>query len=98
MHYAYILWSSKSSNYYFGSTTDLRKCLAELNSGKSKATAPYLPWRLVWYGAFENRWLAEDFERYLKTGSGKASAYKRLANSGVLKKDKTELKSGVTNL
>lgn len=95
MHYAYILWSSKSSNYYFGSTTDLRKRLTEHNSGKSKATAPYLPF---WYGAFENRRLAEDFERYLKTGSGKAFAYKRLANSGVLKKDKPEPKSGVTKL
>lgn len=41
----------------------------------------------MWYGAFENERKAKDFERYLKTGSGKAFAYKRLLNSEALKKD-----------
>jgi hypothetical protein len=45
----------------------------------------------VWYGAFATRALAEDFERYLKSGSGKAFAYKRLVNSEALKKDKVGL-------
>lgn len=53
-----------------------------------KSTAPFLPWKLVHYSAFENKKLAKDFELYLKTGSGKAFAYKRLLNSGVLKKDR----------
>jgi len=88
MHYVYILWSSKSSNFYFGSTRDIKKRFEEHNTGKSKATAPYIPWRLVWYSCFENKKLAEDFEQYLKSGSGKAFAYKRLLNSESLKKDK----------
>ncbi len=91
MHYAYILWSSKSSNFYFGSTGDIRQRFAAHNNGLSKATAPYRPWKLVWYGAFATRALAEDFERYLKSGSGKAFAYKRLVNSEALKKDKVGL-------
>lgn len=92
MYYSYILWSSKSANFYFGSTKDLRLRFKQHNAGLSKATAPYKPWKLVWYGAFEDKKLAEDFERYLKTGSGKAFAYKRLANSEVLKKDRGVVK------
>jgi predicted GIY-YIG superfamily endonuclease len=88
MHYTYILWSSKSSNFYFGSTSNLEKRLEEHNKGLSKSTAPYAPWKLVWFAAFENRKLAEDFERYLKSGSGKAFAYKRFLDSEALKKDK----------
>ena len=91
MHYVYILHSSKSSNFYFGSTFNVRKRFEQHNKGLSKATAPYVPWKLVWYAGFQNKKLAEDFERYLKTGSGKAFAYKRLLNSEALKKDKLRL-------
>jgi predicted GIY-YIG superfamily endonuclease len=88
MHYVYILHSSKSLNFYFGSTHDVKKRFKQHNKGLSKATAPYIPWKLVWYSSFQNKKLAEDFEHYLKTGSGKAFAYKRFLNSEVLKKDK----------
>lgn len=46
----------------------------------------YIPWKLVWYGAFSSEKEARNFERYLKTGSGKSFAYKRLV-SEALKKD-----------
>lgn len=45
-----------------------------------------MPWKLVWYGAFDTEKEAKDFELYLKSGSGKAFAYKRLV-SEVLAKD-----------
>lgn len=51
-----------------------------------KATRPHLPWRLVFYAAFETLQQAKDFELYLKSGSGKAFAYKRLV-SETWKKD-----------
>ncbi len=86
MHYTYILWSSKSKNFYYGSSSDLRKRFIEHNKGLVKSTKPYLPWKLVFYAGFENKNLAEDFERYLKSGSGKAFAYKRLLDVA-LKKD-----------
>lgn len=78
MHYAYILLSSKSHTFYFGSTNDLRARLKLHNVGGVPSTKPHLPWKLVWYGAFTTEKEARDFERYLKTGSGKAFAYKRL--------------------
>jgi predicted GIY-YIG superfamily endonuclease len=64
------------------------------NSGAVKATRPHLPWKLVWYGAFHTEKEARDFERYLKTGSGKAFAYKRLI-SVALKKDLFRRRKGI---
>lgn len=86
MHYTYILLSSKSHIFYFGSSNDLNKRLKLHNSGKVSSTRPHIPWRLAWYGAFETEKQARDFELYLKNGSGKAFAYKRLI-SVALEKD-----------
>ncbi|MCX6763548.1 MAG: GIY-YIG nuclease family protein [Candidatus Moranbacteria bacterium] len=86
MHYCYILLSSKSHTFYFGSANDLKERLKLHNSGKVKSTKPHIPWKLVWYSAFETEKQARDFEQYLKTGSGKAFAYKRFI-SVALKKD-----------
>lgn len=78
MYYAYILLSSKSHIFYFGSTSDLKTRVEQHNKGKSFATKPHIPWELVWYSGFQTQKEAEDFELYLKSGAGKAFAYKRL--------------------
>ena len=85
MFYTYILLSSKSHIFYFGSTKDLRIRLKQHNSGEVKSTKPHLPWKLVWYGAFETEKQARDFELYLKNGSGKSFAYKRLVSEALAK-------------
>lgn len=85
MYYTYILRSSKSKIFYYGWTKDLRKRVREHNEGLSFATKPYVPWKLVFYAAFETEKQAKDFELYLKSGSGKAFAYKRLVNVALTK-------------
>lgn len=85
MYYSYILLSSKFHLFYFGSTNNLKSRLELHNSGKVTSTKPYIPWRLVWYGAFETETEARNFEQYLKTGSGKAFAYKRLVSVALTK-------------
>ncbi len=85
MFYAYILLSSKSHTFYFGSTNNLKNRLKLHNEGKVKSTKPYFPWKLVWYGAFETEKQARDFELYLKNGSGKSFAYKRLISVALAK-------------
>ena len=85
MHYCYILLSPQSHIFYFGYAKDLKSRLRLHNSGQVKSTKPHLPWRLVWYGAFETGEEAKAFERYLKTGSGKAFAYKRLVPNALAK-------------
>lgn len=85
MHYCYILLSSKSHIFYFGSTNDLRSRLKLHNEGKVRSTKAHLPWKLVWYSAFETEKQARDFEQYLKTGSGKSFAYKRFVSVALAK-------------
>lgn len=88
MKYVYILYSSKSDGFYYGASRDIQKRIKAHNAGHVDSTRPYKPWKLVWCAGFETSKLASDFEKYLKTGSGKAFAYKRFIQSGVSKKDK----------
>ena len=64
--------------YYVGVTADLRVRLKTHNAGKVKHTSKHLPWRLKTYIAFSDERQAVEFERYLKTASGRAFAKKRL--------------------
>jgi len=81
MFYTYILYSSKAKIFYFGYTANLLKRVSEHNNRLSFATKPYLPWKLVWYCGFAKERDAKAFELYLKSGAGKAFAYKRLVCS-----------------
>jgi putative endonuclease len=79
MYYVYLIQSKTlPEQRYVGFTTDLRKRFAAHNAGGSTRTAKYRPWRLVSYHAFAEKCRAQEFEYYLKTGSGKAFASKRL--------------------
>jgi len=81
MYYTYILYSSKSKIFYYGHSPILKERFKMHNDGLSLSTKPHIPWKLVWYCAFPNLKGAKDFELYLKSGSGKAFAYKRLVRS-----------------
>ncbi|URW75109.1 GIY-YIG nuclease family protein [Sphingomonas donggukensis] len=79
MFYVYILRSvGDPEQHYTGLTDDLRARLAEHNAGRSAHTAKYRPWILVSYTALPNRERAAAFERYLKSGSGRAFANRHL--------------------
>lgn len=78
MYYAYILESTvKPGTLYRGQTEDLKSRLADHNAGRCKTTSTLRPWRIRFYAAFETLQLAQDFERYLKSGSGHAFAKRR---------------------
>jgi putative endonuclease len=79
MKYVYTLESlSHPTETYVGLADDLRSRFAAHNTGRSPHTAKFMPWRLVTYVAFSDPKKAVAFERYLKTGSGRAFAKKRL--------------------
>ena len=79
MHYVYILRSkTHPDETYIGSTHDLRKRLAEHNAGKSIHTNKFKPWELMTYVALPEKRIAENLERYLKSGSGRAFAERHL--------------------
>jgi len=80
MQYVYII-KNKINQYYVGVTWNIPKRINEHNSGLSKSTSYKRPWKLVFYSAFPTRDHAEEFEKYLKTHSGKAFLNKRLIKS-----------------
>ncbi len=79
MNYVYILQSiSHPDQFYTGLCKDVASRLSSHNAGQSPHTSKYKPWRLLSYHYFERVETAAAFERYLKSGSGRAFANKRL--------------------
>ena len=78
MYYVYLIQSiSQPTQRSIGFTEDLKSRLKAHNAGESKHTSKFCPWELVVYHAFKDKRKAQEFEHYLKTGSGKAFANKR---------------------
>jgi len=77
-HIVYILISKKFANrYYIGLTNDLERRIEEHNRGDSLYSKRYMPWQLQTYISFKNKIRAEQFEKYLKSGSGFAFLKRR---------------------
>tara|TARA_Y100000588_G_C13312821_1_gene526417 strand:- start:112 stop:378 length:267 start_codon:yes stop_codon:yes gene_type:complete len=75
MYFIYVLKSLHSpGRVYRGYTSDLEARLNHHNQGKCRDTAKHKPWQLKMYVVFDSQELARDFERYLKSGSGRAFA------------------------
>lgn len=82
MYYTYILKSTKIPGaVYKGWTKDLKSRLAQHNTGRSKYSSKYAPWEIESYFAFSSEQQAMDFERYLKSSSGKSFMHKRLISN-----------------
>lgn len=79
MQYVYILQSIKCPDrYYVGCTADVDQRVERHNAGwsesRSRHSATYGPWRVVVQIGFEETAKAFAFEKYLKSGSGRAFA------------------------
>ena len=75
MKHVYLLRSdSATTEIYVGVTGDLQRRLAEHKTGKCRHTGKHTPWSCVLALRFEEDAKADAFERYLKTGSGRAFA------------------------
>ena len=72
----YVLKCSDNT-YYTGCTSDIRDRLNRHQTGQIKYTSSRLPVELIVTISFYNKYKAYDFERYLKSGSGKAFMNKR---------------------
>ena len=75
MKCVYLLRSlSQPDQHYVGLTADIDARLKAHNTGKVPHTAKYLPWEVVVSISFDDEAKALAFERYLKSGSGRAFA------------------------
>ncbi len=79
MTYVYILRSIEfPGRYYVGVTGALRSRLQKHNARDVSHTSKYAPWEIKTYVAFSDEKQAFEFEKYLKSPSGRAFAKKRL--------------------
>jgi putative endonuclease len=79
MHHVYILRSlTHPDQIYIGATEDLSVRLSDHNAGRSPHTSKFRPWEMVCSLSFPGKTTAYEFERYLKSHSGRAFAKKRL--------------------
>ena len=76
MQYVYIL-RCKDNSSYVGCTSDLKERYKRHCDGQVPSTRANLPVELIFYCAFKEKFKAFQFEKYLKSGSGRAVMYKR---------------------
>lgn len=69
--YAYML-ECNDKKPYTGCTNNLKNRIDRHIKGQVLATKDRLPIKLIAYFAFSNKYIAYNFEKYLKSGSGRA--------------------------
>ncbi len=72
--FVYVLKSASQDRFYVGVTSDVRVRLNDHNAGRCPHTVSNRPWTLHVAVEFSNQATALRFERYLKSGSGRAFA------------------------
>ena len=76
MQYVYLLKCSDGTTYT-GCTQNIEERLKRHRKGEVLYTSSRLPLELITYIAFTDKYKAFHFEKYLKSGSGKAFSNKR---------------------
>ena len=87
VQYVYIL-RCNNGHPYVGCTDNLKERLERHKNGYVPATKELRPIKLIWYGCFEDKYLAFNFEKYLKTCSGRVLINKRLITDSTKPKAK----------
>lgn len=77
MYFVYILRCSNKS-IYTGCTNRIKERIKRHRNGKVFSTKNKLPLKLIYLSIFSNKYLAYNFEKYLKSGSGRAFIKKHL--------------------
>ena len=82
--YVYIA-KCVDGSFYVGCTNDLQSRMERHNKGYVDSTKYRKPLKVLTHITFTDKYLALNFEKYLKTGSGRAFMFKRLIDikSGV---------------
>lgn len=80
-YYTYVLRSELDSKLYIGYSEDLKHRVAEHNKGLVRATKGRRPMSLIYYEACQSKKEAQEREKQLKTGYGRAYLKRRLNSS-----------------
>ncbi len=78
MYYVYIL-KFHNNQLYIDYTKDIQNRIKKYSAGYANATKNLLPIKLIQYNCLNNKYLAYNFVKYLKSSSGRVFTNKRLA-------------------
>lgn len=82
MFFVYIIVSkSKGLRFYVGMTQNVKKRIAEHNSGRTKSTKGYITWELFFFESYNTRLEAREKEKYYKSGIGKETIKSKWSRS-----------------
>ena len=70
-YFVYVLESQVDGRFYKGQTTNIENRLNEHNSGNTKSTKGFKPWKLVYFEQFDSVEESVAREKYFKSGSGR---------------------------
>jgi putative endonuclease len=79
--YVYVLRSIEFERNYVGFTRDVASRLKEHNSGKTRSTRPYKPWKILFFEKFLTKAEALKREKFLKSGQGRDYVKQKLMAS-----------------
>lgn len=81
MYYVYVSESvARPLQLYVGYSTNLKQRLEQHNSGRTRSTKPYAPWKIIFYEAYVLASDAKRREEYLKTTKGRKAIKLMLAD------------------
>ena len=67
----YVIYSTKFDRLYIGQTSDISKRLIQHNSGLSKSTKHYVPWKVIYNEELKTRSESMKREKELKSHKGR---------------------------
>lgn len=76
--YTVYVLRCQDGSHYVGCTSNLSQRLKRHELGGVHYTSDKLPVEVVFTAQFPDKYMAYHFEKYLKSGSGRAFMYKRL--------------------
>ena len=81
MYFVYLIQSELDNSLYIGYTTNLKQRLNKHNQKQVTSTKNKVPWRLLYFEGFKDRFDAKNREVYLKSGWGRRSLSKILVKT-----------------
>ncbi len=69
--FVYVLRSINFERNYIGFSRNVARRLRQHNSGKTKSTKPFLPWKVLFFEEFSSKEEALKREKFLKSGKGR---------------------------
>ena len=71
MFKVYVIYSLNFDRYYIGISNNLNKRIIQHNSGKTRSTKAFIPWKVVYIEEYKTRIEARKREKYLKSAAGR---------------------------